>query len=385
MAETPPSGDFDTVVIGGGIVGLFASWFLAEDGAAVLCLNDGRNAGSFANAGSLHGQMQSRMERMFPDRVADYQQTLAIYPRAIDYWAEITKLLDEDIEYQLGGGLMIAESSQQLESLRAKSAVENRCGVETAVLSASEVLAMAPYIGADIRGALFCPKEGKVNPLTATCAVHRMAVAKGAEVKNDARVTRCEAVSTGYVVHSSKGEFRTGRVLIAAGAGSGELAASLGVTIPVSAEPLHINVTEPTQHFLPYLVQHAELPLTMKQLKTGQLLIGGGWPGQYSAGQPAPTVIAESLFGNLALARHMVPGIEGLQVQRSWAGINTMVDLTSVIGEVDASPGAFLAIPGDAGYTLAPYCARLVVELMAGRSPDFPLEFFSPRRFGSCM
>ncbi len=383
MTGKAPSEEFDTVVIGGGIVGLFASWFLAEEGAAVLCLNDGRNSGSFANAGSLHGQMQSRMERLFPERVADYQETLAIYPRAIDYWGDIANLLDEDIEYQLGGGLMIAETPQQFESLRAKSAVENRHGIESSILNASEVLARAPYLRDDILGALYCPKEGKVNPMTATCAVHRTAIAKGAQIVDGARVTNCEAISAGYRVHSSNGDFHAARVLIAAGAGSGELAATLGVGIPVSAEPLHMNVTEPTRDFLPHLLQHAELALTMKQLKTGQLLIGGGWPARFSDGQPTPTVMAESLIGNLALARHLVPGIEALQVQRTWAGINTMVDLTSVIGEVDASPGVFLAIPGDAGYTLAPYCARLVVDQMCGRSPEFPLELFSPRRFES--
>jgi glycine/D-amino acid oxidase-like deaminating enzyme len=121
----------------------------------------------------------------------------------------------------------------------------------------------------------------------------------------------------------------------------------------------------------------------MKQLKTGQLLIGGGWPAQFSNGQATPTVIAQSLVGNLALARHLVPGIAGLQVQRTWAGINTMVDLMSVLGEVDAAPGVFLAIPGDAGYTLAPYCARLLVEQMSGRSPEISLEYFSPQRFDS--
>jgi glycine/D-amino acid oxidase-like deaminating enzyme len=383
MKKTPLCVDFDTVVVGGGIVGLFASWFLAEEGAAVLCLNDGRNAGSFANAGSLHGQMQSRMERLFPERVADYQETLGIYPRAIDYWADIAKRLDEDIEYQLGGGLMIAETPQHLDSLRAKSAVENRCGIESSILGASEVLSMAPYLRDGVVGALYCPKEGKVNPLTATSAVRRIAIAKGTHIIDGARVTRCEAESASYRVHSSMGEFQVARVLIAAGAGSGELAATLGVDIPVSAEPLHMNITEPTRPFLPHLVQHAELALTMKQLKTGQLLIGGGWPAQFSKEQPGPTVIAESLMGNLALARHLVPGIAGLQVQRSWAGINTMVDLMSVLGEADAAPGVFLAIPGDAGYTLAPYCARLIVDLMSGRSPDFPLEVFSPRRFAS--
>ena len=48
---------------------------------------------------------------------------------------------------------------------------------------------------------------------------------------------------------------------------------------------------------------------------------------------------------------------------------------------VDGLSGLFIAIPGDAGFTLAPYCARLVVEQMAGRSPDYPLESFSPARF----
>lgn len=383
MSAKPPREDFDTVVVGGGIVGLFVSWFLAEEGAAVLCLDDGRNSGSFANAGSLHGQMQSRMERLFPDRVADYQKTLGIYPRAIDYWADIATELDEDIEYRLNGGLMIAETRHHLDSLRAKCAVENRCGIESVILDASEVLAMAPYLRDGVAGALFCPKEGKVNPLIATSAVRRRAIAKGAHIISGARVTGCKAASPGYRIHSSVGEFQAPRVVIAAGAGSGDLAATLGVAIPVSAEPLHMNITEPAEDFLPHLVQHAELALTMKQLKTGQLLIGGGWPAQFSNGQATPTVIAQSLVGNLALARHLVPGIAGLQVQRTWAGINTMVDLMSVLGEVDAAPGVFLAIPGDAGYTLAPYCARLLVEQMSGRSPEISLEYFSPQRFDS--
>lgn len=381
MKANVPSDNYDTVVVGGGIVGLFVSWFLAAEGAAVACLDDGCNAGSFANAGSLHGQMQSRMERMFPERVADYQKTLAIYPRAIDYWAEIATQLDEDIEYRLGGGLMIAETPQHLESLRAKSTIENRCGIESEILNASETLTMAPYLRDSIVGALYCPKEGKVNPLTATCAVRRMAIAQGVQVINGARVTRIEAIPPGYLVESSRFVFRAARVVIAAGAGSGEVAATLGVDIPVSAEPLHMNVTEPTHDFLPHLVQHAELALTMKQLKTGQLLIGGGWPAKYSEEQRTPAVISGSLLGNLALARHLVPGIDGLHIQRTWAGINTMVDLMSVLGEVDGLPGVFLAIPGDAGYTLAPYCARLVVEQMSGRSPEFSLEYFSPRRF----
>lgn len=376
------SDEFDTIVVGGGIVGLFLAWFLADEGAAIACLDDGRNAGSTSNAGSLHGQMQSRMERLFPERVAEYQETLSMYPRAIDHWAEIAGQLDEDIEFQLGGGLMIAETREDLEALRAKSATENRYGIETSVLGAAETLALAPYLNADVvSGALYCPKEGKVNPLPATNSVRRKAIASGVTLLGNTRVNRIDSTARGHLVESSQGVFRAARVVIAAGAGSGEILASLGVDIPVSAEPLHMNVTEATGTFMTQLVQHAKHALTMKQLKTGQLLIGGGWPARFSARHRVPEVTADSLLGNLEIARRLVPGIADLKVLRTWAGINTMVDLTSVLGEIDGLPGIFVAIPGDAGFTLAPYCARLVVDQMSGRSPDHSLERLSPARF----
>lgn len=383
MNDRRISDEFDTIVVGGGIVGLFLAWFLAEEGAAILCLDEGRNAGSTANAGSLHGQMQSRMERLFPDRITEYQETLSMYPRAIDHWAEIAGQLEEDIEFQLGGGLMIAETPHDLEALEAKCAIENRYGIETSVLGSAETLAMAPYLNADVvAGALYCPKEGKVNPLTATNSVRRRAIESGARLLADTRVDRIDVRVRGHRVESSKGVFRAARVVIAAGAGSGDLLASLGVHIPVAAEPLHMNITEASDAFMTQLVQHAEHALTMKQLKTGQLLIGGGWPARFSARHRVPEVTSDSLLGNLALARHLVPGIADLHVLRTWAGINTMVDLTSVLGEIDGLTGIFVAIPGDAGFTLAPYCARLVVDQMSGRSPDYSLERLSPARFG---
>ena len=382
MHDRPINDEFDTIVIGGGIVGLFLSWFLADEGAAVACLDDGRNAGSAANAGSLHGQMQSRMERLFPERVVDYQETLSMYPRAIDHWAKIAAELDEDIEFQLGGGLMIAETREDLEALKAKSDIENRCGIESEVLGAAATLEMAPYLNADIvAGALYCPKEGKANPLTATSNVRRKAISSGATLLGDTRVSCVEFGAHGHLIDSSQGTYRAARVVIAAGAGSGAILASLGVDIPVAAEPLHMNVTEACDAFMTQLVQHASHALTIKQLKTGQLLIGGGWPARFSAEHRTPEVIAPSLLGNLAIAQRLVPCIADLTVLRTWAGINTMVDLTSVLGELDELPGIFVAIPGDAGFTLAPYCARLVVDQMSGRSPDFSLERLSPARF----
>ena len=384
MTTTIDSNDerFDTVVIGGGITGLFAARFLAEDGAAVVCLDDGSNAGTTANAGSLHGQMQSRMERLFPERVADYEKTLSIYPRAIDYWSEIAADLDCDIDYQICGGLMIAETAAHLEALKKKSEIENRCGIQTTIVDKIETLALAPFLDeAVVAGALLCPKEGKVNPLTATAAVRRSAMVQGAEIVSGRFVHAIHAAAGGYRVVTDAGNYRVARIVVAAGAGSGKLLQGLGVDMPVVAEPLHMNVTEPCEPLIAHLLQHAELALTMKQLKNGQLVIGGGWPARRNDDGSPPDVVAGSVFGNLALARRLVPRVAGLRLLRTWAGINPMVDLLSVIGPLPGWDGVHVLIPGDAGYTLAPYCARLVTEQIAGRRPDYPLDALSPSRF----
>ena len=51
----------------------------------------------------------------------------------------------------------------------------------------------------------------------------------------------------------------------------------LNIKIPTKMEPLQMNVTEKVEPFLPYLVQHAEKSLTLKQISTGNIIIGGGW------------------------------------------------------------------------------------------------------------
>ena len=374
-------GAFETLVVGGGIVGLSAAWFLAREGIDVLCLDAGRNSGSDANAGSLHGQMQSRMERMFPERIPDYLKSLPIYPRAIDYWGDLVPQLGEDIDYRLTGGLMIAEGSEQMAALERKSRMESRHGVETRVLAREELLGMAPYLNPDVRGALLCEKEGKINPLLATSAVRRRATACGAEIRDHARVERLEPGKPGYLAVTDRGVFRGRRVVIAAGIGSGRLAATLGLELPCSPELLQMCITEPAEPLMRHLIQHASRAITMKQIDTGQILIGGGWPALRAGDGLPPTVLAESLTGNLRLARHLVPEVGQLQVQRAWAGVNTLVDLVSVLGPVESMPGIHFAVPGDAGFTLGPYCARLVVDAMLGRSPDYPLNQFSVARF----
>jgi glycine/D-amino acid oxidase-like deaminating enzyme len=176
---------------------------------------------------------------------------------------------------------------------------------------------------------------------------------------------------------------RAGRVLLAAGSGTGALLAPLGLRVPTVAEPLHMNVTEATEPLIGHLVQHAERMITMKQLAAGQVVIGGGWPARLDGPRATPAVEASSLLGNLRLAAHLVPRVARLRLLRSWAGINTTGDGQCVLGEAPGQRGLFLGVPGDAGYTLGPLVGRLAASALLGRAEEFDIAPYSAARFGA--
>ena len=364
-----------TAVIGGGVVGLCLSWFLAEAGEDVLALDDGRHAGTTANAGSLHVQMQSRFIRLYPHLAEGVERDLPLYPLAVRHWQALAERLG-DIGLRVTGGLMVAETMEQFAFLAQKCSRETALGLDVDMLDRAALERVAPYLGSAVIGAEFCATEGKLNPLLANAAIAARAKAAGARIVS-ARVVDLTRDGRTYTLTTSRGEVTARRVVVAAGAGSGDILWRVGVAVRTSAEPLHMNITEATEPLIGHLVQHAERPITLKQLGAGQVVIGGGWPAHIA--DDHPKVARSSLLGNLALAQHIVPAIGGLRLLRTWAGINTSVDGRAVLGE--AAPGLFVAIPGDAGYTLGPLSAWLVAEVMLGRSPEVALSAFSPARF----
>jgi glycine/D-amino acid oxidase-like deaminating enzyme len=142
-----------------------------------------------------------------------------------------------------------------------------------------------------------------------------------------------------------------------------------------------MNITEPTDLFIGHLVQHADRMITVKQLSSGHVVIGGGWPADLSPSEDYAAVRLSSIIGNTSLAQHIVPEIGRLRIIRSWAGINTPTGGPGILGPIHAAPNAFLAIPGEAGYTLGPLSARLVADAVLGRRPTEDLAPFSPSRF----
>jgi len=371
----------DVLVIGGGIVGLVAAIELATGGASVTVIDSGQNAGSSTNAGSLHVQMQSRFIRLFPEQAPNVEAALPLYKQAASLWADLENRIGP-CELTRHGGLMLAEGDAQMAFLEDKARREEAKGLDVALLDRAALDRIAPWLGPQIVGAELCRDEGKLNPLLVARRLHAMCASLGVETKADT-VTRLEREGGHLVAIGETSTYHAKEVVVAAAWGSGEIVRGFGINIPTQAEPLHMNITEACAQEIKHLVQHAERSITLKQFKSGQIVIGGGWPAHANGPTDVPSVKVDSFLGNVGLAARLVPAIGRLRIIRTWAGMNTTADGASIVGRLAQDPAVTVAVPGDAGYTLGPLVAQMAAAIVLGTDPPADPAPFTPNRFAA--
>lgn len=387
----------DVLIIGGGLIGCAAAWHLARAGADVLLVERGElNAGaSGQNAGSLHFQIERRFLE-HGDALADQAaRTVALSRLAVTEWRDLPAALDDDrLDVAMHGGLMVAQSDDEIRLLERKAALEARWGLPTRLIDGAEARAIAPYLADDVRAASFLADEGHANPRLVTRALAEAAAMAGARFSPQTVLRALVPVAGGWRATLRRGaadvEVSAAAVLIAAGAWTMAVGALAGVHLPVFPIGLQMNVTERVAPFLPHLVQHVGRRLSMKQAHDGNVLIGGGWPSRLARGEDgfdlarAPTVLADSLTGNLAVAAATVPQVGALNLIRTWTGVVAITaDQLPLAGAVPGRPGLFV-IAGGSGFTLGPTLARAVSAEMLGRSVGDAAEamaLVAPARF----
>ena len=381
MNSNLKSVDSDYVVIGGGIVGTCISYYLSCSNKEVVCVDSGEFSGSNSNAGSIHVQLQSRNFRLNPHLIDNLKENLPFYKEAVNAWERLQLMLNVDFELSVNGGLMVADTEQQLKFLYKKCEEEKTAGLEVEIIENHQIKKNYPFLSKKIVGAEFCAHEGKLNPLVANKRLQEACHKRGVKIMQCEVVNHIEFNNNEYLVKTDLREYHCQTIIIAAGAGSGKLAKFLDFNIPTIAEPLHMNVTEKVSMFIPILIQHAERSITMKQIPSGNIIIGGGWPATIEDKTNQIKIKKDSLFGNLTTAVNLVPSIGKLRLYRTWGGINPITDGDSVLGNIKEHENVFFAIPGDAGYTLGPLCAEVIVDLIDNKRNKFYNSKFSPKRF----
>jgi glycine/D-amino acid oxidase-like deaminating enzyme len=361
-----------TAVIGGGLAGCALAYYLAKSGAEVALLERGElnREASGTNSGSFHFQVaihQLSGAGIEADR-ARLVEEVRLQVAAAAVWSDLERELGADLGVHITGGLMVAETAEELDLLMAKNQVERQAGLETHVLIGAELQDFAPYLAEDLKGATYCPLEGYANPLLAAPAFAARAAEAGAALRTHARVSGVEPLdgpgAAKFLVRTTRGDLRAGRVVNAAGAWAGELAALNGIALALKAQGLHVNVTEPREQVLTALVQHIGRRLTLKQAANGTFIIGGGWPARP---EPAParySVRWRSAAGNGWAALRVLPLLADVRVMHMWAAVwASSLDFAPLVGEVQALPGYYVCV-APTGFTLGPLLAQRLAEAM---------------------
>ncbi|WP_176082769.1 FAD-dependent oxidoreductase [Martelella sp. HB161492] len=382
-AEPLPVKKADVVVIGAGIAGVSTALFLARAGVDVVVIERAfaNNLASGGNAGSLHAQLLSFDHGAKAEAGGGpAARTLPLQRDSIALWKQLQDETGKDFEMKITGGLMVAETEAHLRFLEEKTAVERANGIDCQVIDRDMLRKMEPALNEIFVGAAWCPQEGKINPLVATQHVLDAARAAGARLIDRTAVTAISAEKDVYLVKTSRGTIRAGRVVNAAGAFSSRVGAMVGLDVPVFGAPLQMIVTEAAAPAVSTLIAHADRHLTLKQAANGNFLIGGGWTAGLDPVHQHPRPLMKSLEGNAWVAQHVIPGLRKLHVIRSWAAMNINIDGAPILGEAPGRQGFFNAVTSN-GYTLGPMVGKITADLITGQDSGRAVAAFSLGRF----
>jgi glycine/D-amino acid oxidase-like deaminating enzyme len=372
----------DVLVIGGGLAGTALAYYLAREGVEVALVERGElnREASGTNAGSFHFQIA--IHQLTGAETASVRHRLEtevrLHAEAAEVWKTLERELDGPLDIHFTGGLMVAETDDELRLLHEKRVIEEEAGLDIEIFEGDELRRFAPYLADDLLGASFCRQEGHADPALAAPLFALRAAQAGAAIRTHAEVMAIDVDDNGggthrFTVSTTVGRIRAHRVVNAAGAWANEVAGLMGLQLPIRSEGLHLNVTEPRAHVLEPMVQHIGRRLTLKQTGNDTFIIGGGWPARAEARPRRYSTEWESMAGNVAVAVRVMPLLADVRIVRTWSGVMAFTDdLAPIVGESMKLAGSHTLI-ATTGFTLSPLMARLLAESMAtGNNPIPP-------------
>ena len=375
---------WDVLVVGGGVTGCSAAWHLAGYGAEVLLLEqfDLNTQASGRNAGSLHGQIQHGSFLEFGDEWGRaFLPALLFLHRSLDIWRGLGERLSTDLEVSLNGGLLIAETADQMRDIERKVAIERSVGVESDLLDRQDLAKVAPYVSSRMVGAQLSRVEGKANPMLAAPALARAAIGRGADIQVNTKVRGLDWGNGVFTALTSTGKVTARRVVLVTGNSLNRFASLWGRPLPIMDDPAQVGATEPMAPMVHHLVYYAGGQLTFKQAKAGTLLIGGGWSSDIDPSTGVTRVNPANLVANMRVALRVVPSLAGVRLIRTWSGAGLATpDLSPIIARL-GPPGLVVGVYPHMGLTAGPLLGRVLAQLALDRPPEVDLTPFAPDRF----
>ncbi len=419
--EVPPS-SADCVVIGAGIVGVSAAYWLARAGLRVALVEKGAVGAEQSSRNWGWCRQQNRDARELP-----------LATRSLALWEEMAADIGEDLGFRRCGLLYLSNSPSELEGWAAWGRFARREGVDTRMLSAVEAAERGAATGQSWLGGVWSPTDGIADPARAAPLIAKGVLKHGGQVVQNCAARGLE-VSAGAVsgVITERGVIATKLVVMAGGAWASSFLHQLGITFPQAAIRSSSLSVAPGAEGLPSALHTAPVSITRRGDGGYTLAISGcghldptpgaimgarhflpmfakRWralrPGGLQAWRSGfetrshwamdretpmermrvlnPRPSRALVDKTLRRARLLLPALRDVPVQASWAGyIDSTPDGVPVI-DADIGIGGLVLAAGLSGhgFGVGPGVGHLVADLALGRETITEVEQYRLARF----
>lgn len=359
---------YDVAIIGCGVIGAATAFELSKYQLKLVVLekeNDVAMGASRANSAIIHAG--------YDPKPGTLMARLNVRGNAM---AE--KLCaDLSVPFERIGSLVLAFTDEEMETVKLLYDRGNQNGVPNQrILTAEEVKEMEPQVSDQVKGALYAPSAGIINPWDYTLAFAETAVRNGAEVKLSAGVTGIEKKEDFYLLHTAKGDVEARYVINAAGVDSGtihEMVAEKTFTIMPNRGEYYLmdkSEGERAHHVLFQCPNKDGKGVLVSPTTGGNLIVGPNAEGVQSAEDTNNTAFGMAFVQQKA-AKTM-PTINYRNSIRNFAGVRANSDMDEFQISVAAENFIDLAGIKSPGLSSAPAIAEEAVALLktCGFAPE---------------
>jgi glycine/D-amino acid oxidase-like deaminating enzyme len=412
----------DVVVIGGGIIGIFAAYYMARRGLSVAVVEKGRIGAEQSSRNWGWCRQQNRDARELP-----------MATKSLALWEQFAADTGEDTGFMRHGLLYLSDDDEEIARWARWRELAKSMGVTTHMLSSSETQERGRATGRAWKGGVFSPTDGTADPSKAAPAVAAALMKLGGSVHQNcaARGIEQEAGRVSGVV-TEAGTIKTRVAVLAGGAWASSFCRQLGIRFPLATVRQAIVQVSPVEERLPDALATARVAVTKRRDGSYTLAISGRgrvdptpqlvrfapqfvpmfakrWRNVFPGGlegmrwghetlskwkldaptpmerarildpKPDPAGVQETHRRALAL----LPALRNARIASTWAGyIDSTPDGVPGIGEVPKLQGFVLAAGFSGhGFGIGPGAGHLIADLVTGAEPIFDSAPFNPSRF----
>lgn len=305
--------NYDIAVVGGGVIGCAAAFYLARAGARVVVLERGALGGQATGAAA--GMLAPLAEAHAP---GPFLQLALAGLRALRAVAdEVSDLSGVGLDLIPSGILRVAATPEEAAELRGRLNWQGGFGLRVEWLDAAALRQADRHLHPDVAGAIWSPDECHLAPARLVQAFARAAQRLGVELREGAPVAGFDTEGARITAVRLAGGERVpcGHVLLAAGAWTGGVASWLGAPVPV--RPIRgqiLSLQDPGLGLRRVAFGHTGYVVPKPD---GSLVVGAT---EDEAGFQTHVTTA-GLGRLLEMAQTLYPGLGGAPFRHAWAGL----------------------------------------------------------------